>query len=181
MLNDPRNLVDVLAWISKIESLWLTGVTTLPTKTHLMRLLLADSNRYGMRSSHVDLPGFTSMLARFKAEREFDPNFRLSSDASEEPVQAADIWNTLADRCAHRRVAISKYGHRLLVPKLTAVGDLIVELNGGHYPFILRSRDSEFLLIGACYIDGGMPWQEQEYAEFKKDVQERPGRIFNIV
>ena len=57
-----------------------------------------------------------------------------------------------ASFCVNRRVYRTKTGILGLGPKIMRPGDSVVVLFGGHYPFVLRRRNADWIFIGETYI-----------------------------
>jgi hypothetical protein len=55
-----------------------------------------------------------------------------------------------------RRFATTTRGYYGLMPAQATLGDKIVILKGGNYPFVLRSHKQSWNLVGECYLHGVM-------------------------
>jgi hypothetical protein len=76
--------------------------------------------------------------------------------------------------CKARDFIVTERGFLGLGPMTMKVGDMIVVLLGGNLPFVLRksSDDSEYSLVGECYVHGVMDGEaiskkeEKEFEDF---------------
>ncbi|KEY75047.1 hypothetical protein S7711_09654 [Stachybotrys chartarum IBT 7711] len=84
----------------------------------------------------------------------------------------AEIYTALASNfCFNRKFIVTLEGRMGIGPTGTQPGDLIFVLFGGGVPYVLRMKESGFLLVGESYIHGVMDgeavqaWQRGELAE----------------
>jgi hypothetical protein len=126
------------------------------------RTLLADDNNSGELippDPHRELSTLLQCV-RDQIDLPFPPWIDSTHDPS---IMLASHYCFRANLiCGARRLAVMSNGTAGLVPRLTRPSDQVVVVHGPTKArmFMLRPRGDEFLFIGACYVDGWMPWQE---------------------
>ncbi|KAF2647076.1 hypothetical protein K491DRAFT_615193 [Lophiostoma macrostomum CBS 122681] len=76
--------------------------------------------------------------------------------------------------CTWRRFFASKIGHIGLAPRATRVGDVVVALRNGDWPFMLRPvGKGQYHFLGQAYLRGYMQGEiVQECKEGKRNVEQ---------
>ncbi|SMR58274.1 unnamed protein product [Zymoseptoria tritici ST99CH_1E4] len=97
---------------------------------------------------------------------------RDSADASLR--EASKFCDKIIVACQMRRLAIMRNGTAGLVPKLVQPSDRVVMIHGSNMPFVIRPCGEEYLLLGDCYLDGWMSWQEKYTALEQRMLKEEP-------
>ncbi|CZT21966.1 uncharacterized protein RCC_07834 [Ramularia collo-cygni] len=73
-----------------------------------------------------------------------------------------EFQKSIIGACHMRKFAIMSSGKTALVPALTERGDEVVMMHGAYMPVVLKAdgESGDWLLLGNCYVDGWMMWQE---------------------
>jgi hypothetical protein len=66
------------------------------------------------------------------------------------------LWSSLTVISRNRKLALTRRGYLSLVPGSAEPGDVIVILDGGDTPFVIRKREENWELLGECYVHGAM-------------------------
>lgn len=127
----------------------------------LPRTLIANTDHGLKRSSTEYLKGLSSMLECHREERQLITTQEITESMNQTIRQASGFRRAMQNACQQRRFAILSNGSIGIVAKLTRTDDLIVMLHGSYAPFALRSSGDDYLLLGECYVDGWMSWQER--------------------
>lgn len=98
---------------------------------------------------------------------------------SPETERLAYFWQAVYNGTENRRFAVTEGGHFLLVPKVTQPSDTVVYIEGCEFPLVLRPKEDHFLLLGVCYVDGLMSWQE-DFDEFYEKLERTSKTTFEI-
>ena len=83
----------------------------------------------------------------------------------------------MLNACNRRMMCQTESGLLCLVPDIAEAGDSVVLLFGGGRPFVLRSVEGKYQVVGACYIYGKMHGEAVD--EWKEKGS--PERIFTLV
>lgn len=141
-----------LSWcISIFELLTRRGMSSEDTG----RILLSDTNIQSQQSSPYDNQGFSKVLKK----RHWIPIPHITETTDPEVAQASRFIPAMVRTCSQRRIGIMSDKSICVVPKLTQSSDIVISLQGGLLPLVLRPRGGDYLLLGECYVDGCMSWQ----------------------
>ena len=66
----------------------------------------------------------------------------------------SNLFRFFCDSMQSRRLARAARGYLGLVPRDAQAGDTIAILKGGRVPFVLRSEEDSYQLVGATYVHG---------------------------
>lgn len=126
------------------------------------RILAADddySRGEGNKDPHREL---STVLQCVRDQIDLPDPHMLDSTHGPSIWQASYYCTHVHLTCVTRRLAVMSNGTAGLVPKLTRPSDQVVVVHGSTKArmFVLRPHGYGFLFIGACYVDGWMPWQE---------------------
>ena len=66
------------------------------------------------------------------------------------------LWSAMTAISRNRKLVLTRCGYLSLVHGLAEPGDVIVILDGGDTPFVIRKREENWELIGECYVHGVM-------------------------
>lgn len=163
-----------LKWLEIIISL-------LPTceeaEQRLPRFLVGGLNNRKQPSDPEDRISLEDLRERLKSDTIMDGSgwYRQTPAG-----MATRYWKAIREATAKRVCFITDNNHLGIAPELTLPGDLAVMLKGNEYPFALRSVGNHFLMLGACYVDGALPWQGVDYDEFRRGVADVPEQVFEI-
>lgn len=167
--------------LGQIESWIATGISSEDT---IARTLLADRDWVGKRSTLHGRQGFRILLERAKRQQGTGTVFDLQNPLNiqqsdtEDHLRAARFVRGMG-KAFNRTLAQTKSGYLVLAPKASQPSDLVVSVQNAEYPFVLRPLGNQFLLLGECYVDGIMDWQEG-YADFKAELDRLPIESFEI-
>lgn len=148
----------------------------------LARTILADTNFRSERSTSVDRAGFTDMLDNVNRKGTIPDLSDVLSDAALDPqsstAAATFYWTAFVQATRNRRCAITDQGDIALIPKTSQNQDVIVAVycDAGGTPYVLRPDKDGFRFVGACYLDGHMPWQGSK----ERPANERVSEWFQI-
>lgn len=157
-------------------------LTTEPFVQALARTFIADEafpitqlNLRGLVKNHLASQGLAALRGLF-----FEFHEQLSSPSSHSEALgslmhsgslasmpgALDYFFTSSVILSGRSIIRTQLGHIGLSPKSAKVGDVVVVLQGGETPFVLRPQGPNGLyrLVGECYIHGimyGSLWNEK--------------------
>lgn len=145
-----------------------------------------DVNRYNWTESQT-IEAFNRWRAMFKSSVQIDKlKKKLGMNGSsgiaslftasmrahtDYDINSKVMLGTATDSLPGRRLAWTARGHLALVPARAAVGDYIFALKGGQMPFVLRSYQGDWKLLGPTYVDGMMK------GEFDDDDATGPLRL----
>ena len=146
---------EVMRWYERSIGAASSDPSTIVPVWRLARTMIADTTLHGTRSVRKDLNGF------------------LEPWNSAPGGVAALFWEAARRTSADRRLAMTDNGLFVLASCGTKPDDIVVRVEGGAYPLILREVDGdEYILVEHCYVDGMMPWQEDG------DIAPRVLRLF---
>ncbi|EME44546.1 hypothetical protein DOTSEDRAFT_34950 [Dothistroma septosporum NZE10] len=150
---DFAKLLKCSATIHKI-----TSGTTSNIRSNVARTLLADTNDHRQRSIDSELVDFDAFRKFYAELAHIKSIAELRDDDNHLIKVVAHCRQTFTTYTQYRRFCISANGLMGFVPQITRTADMMVLLNGGELPSVLRPQDDQFLIIGMCYIDGAMYW-----------------------
>lgn len=148
------------------------------TSKQLARTLIGDTNFRSERSTSNDRAGFTDMLDHINRKATIPDLSDILADAAVEAqpstTAATFYWTAFLQYSRNRRCAITDHGDIALVPKTCQDGDVVVAVycDAGGTPYVLRPDASGFRLVGGCYLDDYMPWQNSEEGSVKGRISE---------
>ncbi|KAM3420487.1 hypothetical protein BST61_g3756 [Cercospora zeina] len=121
------------------------------TTEQLARTLIADTTIGSNQSSANDLVEVPDLVKLLEAARDSESTL---------PGNVQMYMLALQQQSRNRRVAVLDSKEICLVPKLARRGDVAVAIHAdsGGMPYVLRRMENGFKLVGACYVDGRMPW-----------------------
>lgn len=128
----------------------------------LARILIADNTAEQNQSTAEDTAGFQNMLLHIEKKSMFPSLAELTAETEESLTSASRYWQAFLRAFRYRRYAVTDQGAIVLVPRCSRSGDTVASLyvDSGGFPYVLRSEFTHFRLVGACYVDGSMPWQD---------------------
>ncbi len=126
--------------------------------------LYADLSPYSDRAdddfNHNWYPSYMEAIQRGERfARDTDPDINLLKEMAK-----MITWATWG-----RSLLVSENGYIGLGPKATCVGDVICILLGGSMPYILRTKDDRYELVGECFVHGLMDGQGLTPKDLQKD------------
>ncbi|KAF7194852.1 Heterokaryon incompatibility protein 6, OR allele [Pseudocercospora fuligena] len=147
----------------------------------LARTLMSDCNWQKLRSTSDDRLGYQT-LVEYIASGKTIPGLKELDGMIAPPtevVRLARFWQSSTNAVKNRKFSVSENGLFLLVPKVTQPSDYIAYIEGCEFPLVLRQKEYDFRLIGECYIDGLMRWQE-DFDELYEQLKQSPMTSFSI-
>lgn len=113
-------------------------------KEILARSMIADTSRKFHRAGKFSLQGLEAFRALYNA----GPFPR-----AEDIKLAVPYVEAVVHACSYRRFCGLDSGMVGLVPQVASKDDIVVVLQGGQWPFVLRPVEDYYLMIGQAYID----------------------------
>lgn len=175
-LGTPENQDEMLAWYQAVASMLQSSHVP---EGCVIRTLVADIDVISflpLENAHI---GFEAWL-QCGRDQVIVPSYRgLDSSVQDSTRQASRFVYSARSWCRQRRFAIMSGGTVGLVPLLTRPTDLVVMMHGSDMPLVLRPHGEDFLIIGNCYADGWMCWQEhgEELLQMMRDPNPKTYRI----
>lgn len=127
----------------------------------LARTLVVDTDQSTREMFEAPYAGLVALLQYAQNEEVIVPYYPLlNSDVDELTVQASQYFHSATRFSEDRKFALMSNGTIGLVPHLTEATDVVVMMRGGYMPLVLRPLGEEYLMLGQCYVDGWMFWQE---------------------
>jgi Heterokaryon incompatibility protein (HET) len=128
--------------------------------------LYADLSPYSDRAdddfNYNWYPSYMEAIERGeKLARDTDPDINVLKEMAK-----MITWATRG-----RSLLVSESGYIGLGPEATCVGDVICILLGGSMPYILRTKDDRYELVGECFVHGLMDGQGLELKDLEKDCK----------
>lgn len=119
-----------------------------------------------------DLEGYGELKAYFTASKGHDKPDLSIKGAPPELRRAARYSEACWRACYRRKFFITAAGRIGIGPQTMEVGDVLVVLYGGEWPFVLRPCGEQYELVGLSYVYGTMGGQavHEHEARVDKDV-----------
>ncbi|KAL3422617.1 heterokaryon incompatibility protein [Phlyctema vagabunda] len=136
------------------------------TSQAFWRTILADCKIHPTKrldASDIDVIG--GYIDYFQEWEENRQGYRLSNNAND-----AMMWKMMQDW----KFALNEYGFYCMIPKSSQLGDMIVVLDGGKVPLVVRpiaknptggSAEQCYKVVGTAYVHGFMDGQAMKWEE----------------
>lgn len=184
------NSLDIRIWVPGGEHEDIMNFLKSVTKTvspelnassaQLARTLIAGVSLFIKRSTTKDEGGLPILQEIMKGRNyvQFKSRAECDEKSQDKLIRASCYYRAMLTICRDRKVAVTASGHLGLVPEECREGDTIAIMQNCIKPLVLRPTDSEYKMMGECYLDGFM-WEDERA---RLDQRSKRGQVdFRII
>lgn len=154
---------------TKLKEGWGSHICTDDIQQAIATTLCSEESAERELATPDDLQGYADLQAYFKTSKVHNtPDLSIKS-APPKLLRAARYSEACWRACYRRKFFITAAGRIGIGPQTMEVGDVLVVLYGGEWPFVLRPCGGEYELVGLSYVYGIMGGQAVHEHEERGD------------